>query len=70
MTNLELAINEHLASQRSTLWGRAWDVLDEDGRAAAGAWLFTQIAEVRAIEQRLASTRRAALDALYGDFPG
>lgn len=45
-STLHEAIDAHLRSLHSTLWGRAFDVNSEPGRAAAVEWLAAQIESV------------------------
>jgi hypothetical protein len=41
----------YLSCQRSVLWGEAFDIQDEKGRAQAAKWLADQIEEVMKVER-------------------
>lgn len=40
--DLVLQVEEFLSSQHLTLWGRAFDVVSDDGRADAADWFARQ----------------------------
>lgn len=44
--SIEEACREYLSKRPSTLWGRAYNVQDENGLEAAVEWLTTQVRNV------------------------
>lgn len=51
MSKLEETCQDYLADKNCTLWGRAFDVKDENGLEAAAQWLAEQVRGVISLRQ-------------------